>query len=646
MQIEQIVIYSRDGRSRAVKLHLGKLNIITGVKRRGKSALLEIVDWCFGRSDFSVPEGRVRDACSWYGVLLAHGSQRTWLARPEAPAGVESPSGMMLVPRAPDEPPPASDLAVNSDRRAVREHLNALLGIEEGEIPREEHRLKPALHISSAHAVPLCLQNQDEIASKTLLFHRQHDSELTDDLQAALPYFLGAVDPDTPRLRSELRRARRDLTRAQRHLELGRTAAKHAETRAAELLREASAAGLPTEGEEEPLLLLQAAVEAPASLQIDARDDSRSAELVRERRAVAAERRQVERRIALLRQFGREVEDFGIEAGAEAARLRSMDLLPNPNGLADGHACPACNRPLDEPDPTTVALMSAVEGLDAELGEARRIPVRTRAAVEELSERLEELDDRLREIGAALKDLENEGDRVAREGDLGRARAFVQGRIAEYVRLAERSRPRDLETQHANIHALERQIASLEARLDSEREQDEVDARLDAVSEAMTRYGRALDLEHVEPPATLRLHLGRMTTFARTPTGAKWLPTIGSGSNWVGYHLATHLGLHNYFTHQSRPVPRFLMLDQPTQAFYPEDVPPGQTVPSEDLDREDVLRLFRVLYDAVAELGGRFQLIVCDHAKLTEYGWFMESIAHDWRAADGLVPEDWPGPQP
>jgi hypothetical protein len=642
MQIEQIVIYSRDGRSRAVELNPGKLNVIAGVKRRGKSALLEIVDWCFGRSDFSVPEGRVRDACAWYGLLLVHGSERTWVARPDA-AGVESPSGMMLVPRASAVPPPANDLAVNADRRSVREHLSAVLGIEEGEIPREEHRLKPGLRISSAHAIPLCLQNQDEIASKSLLFHRQHDPDLTDDLQAALPYFLGAVDPDTPRLRAELRRARRDLTRAQRQLELRRAAAKHADTRAAELLREAGAAGLPADGEEEPLALLRVALEAPAAIELDATADSPSAELVRERRALASQRRQIERRITLLRQFQGDVEDFSTEASAEAARLRSLGLLPKPDGLDVGHACPACNRPLEDPDPNTVALADALESLNAELGEARRVPVRTASAIEELRDQLETLHDRLREITAALKDLENEGDRVAREGDLSRARAFVQGRIAEYVRLAERSSPRDLEAEHSNIHALEQQIADLEEQLDPEHEQEETDARLDAVSEAMTRYGRTLELEHVDPPATLRLHLGRMTAFARSPTGPKWLPTIGSGSNWVGYHLAAHLGLHNYFCLHERPVPRFLMLDQPTQAFYPADVLPGQTVPPEDLDREDVRRLFRLLYDYVEGLGGSFQLIVCDHAKLGEDDWFMDSLTHDWRTSGGLVPENWPG---
>jgi hypothetical protein len=44
---------------------------------------------------------------------------------------------------------------------------------------------------------------------------------------------------------------------------------------------------------------------------------------------------------------------------------------------------------------------------------------------------------------------------------------------------------------------------------------------------------------------------------------------IGSGENWVGYHPAAHLALHKFFTRHDRPVPRVLMLDQPTQVFTP-----------------------------------------------------------------------------
>ena len=42
---------------------------------------------------------------------------------------------------------------------------------------------------------------------------------------------------------------------------------------------------------------------------------------------------------------------------------------------------------------------------------------------------------------------------------------------------------------------------------------------------------------------------------------------MGSGENWVGYHLIAHLALHQWFVQRQRPVPSFLFLDQPVKDF-------------------------------------------------------------------------------
>ena len=46
---------------------------------------------------------------------------------------------------------------------------------------------------------------------------------------------------------------------------------------------------------------------------------------------------------------------------------------------------------------------------------------------------------------------------------------------------------------------------------------------------------------------------------------------IGSAGNWLACHLLAHLSLHDFFVAASRPVPRFLILDQPIQVYYPPD---------------------------------------------------------------------------
>jgi Protein of unknown function (DUF3732) len=77
-------------------------------------------------------------------------------------------------------------------------------------------------------------------------------------------------------------------------------------------------------------------------------------------------------------------------------------------------------------------------------------------------------------------------------------------------------------------------------------------------------YASRLQLEHGEN--SLRLDQKNLTVVADTVYGPLSLPQIGSGENWVGYRVAAHLALHKLFRTLDRPVPAFLMLDQPSQA--------------------------------------------------------------------------------
>ena len=125
-----------------------------------------------------------------------------------------------------------------------------------------------------------------------------------------------------------------------------------------------------------------------------------------------------------------------------------------------------------------------------------------------------------------------------------------------------------------------------------------------------------------------------------TDQGAAPLFRVGSAENWVGYHLAAHLALHRYFTRHDRPVPRFLMLDQPTQAYYPSDVEQDEGLPAGEDDRAAVRRMFELMRDVAAELAPDFQIIVCDHANLPE-DWFQDAVSHNWRDGEKLIPQEW-----
>ena len=54
MQIKSIVLYNAAGKTRELSFKTGAVNIISGESNTGKSALIDIVEYCLGRSEFEV----------------------------------------------------------------------------------------------------------------------------------------------------------------------------------------------------------------------------------------------------------------------------------------------------------------------------------------------------------------------------------------------------------------------------------------------------------------------------------------------------------------------------------------------------------------------------------------------------------------
>src|SRR5882724_12740697 len=81
IQILAIVLYSHDGQRRSVAIHAGAVSIITGASKTGKSALVDIVDYCFGAGECRVPEGPIRRSVSWFGLRLQLDSGQAFVAR-------------------------------------------------------------------------------------------------------------------------------------------------------------------------------------------------------------------------------------------------------------------------------------------------------------------------------------------------------------------------------------------------------------------------------------------------------------------------------------------------------------------------------------------------------------------------------------
>lgn len=650
MQLLSLVLYNADGRIRRLDFVPGALNIVTGESGTGKSALLTIVEYCLGRDTILVPVGPITDTVEWYGALwqlddAEHG--RAFVARPKPAGQNASTSTAMLEFGVHLDVPPFESLRTNIDTKQLRQQLGRHIGIEENQSEPGPWSLRPALEANLGHAALLCLQSQSEIASQSVLFHRMGEPGMDQALKDTIPYFLGAVAPDEALKRTRLRDLKRSLTRLLTEYEQAQLAAKTVNVELQALYSEARAAGLASDVDiSDQRALTNALQEArtvrlTGNIGIGPQDQDRRRELEERRDDLAAQLRVLMENRALLLSESKAAGQFVSALEKQQSRLTSLNLLPGNQHRDDGEEdaaidCPACGSKLNEPDPLPNALYTNLANLQQQVeGLTGTRPVR-RQALAELDTTAEDVREQLRGAGIALRNLDR-GRQISAETDADN-QAFTRGRIDATLARLQLTDEVSFEVLRQQLEQTRTLVEALEGELDDDVRREELTSRLVAVGRDIKAFAARLELEH--SAEDVRLDLARLTVVADTPTGPAPLARIGSAKNWVGYHLATHLALHRYLTLQERPVPRFLMLDQPTQAHYPSEKDNETGLPEEDADRRAVRAMFELMRDVVAELSPRLQLIVCDHADLPT-DWFQQSVRYRWRNGEALIPTDW-----
>ena len=85
LQIREIVLWPRNPNfePRRLQFELGKVNVISGASRTGKSAVIPIIDYCLGAGTCSIPVKTIRKYCEWFGVVVATAQGDKLMARRE-----------------------------------------------------------------------------------------------------------------------------------------------------------------------------------------------------------------------------------------------------------------------------------------------------------------------------------------------------------------------------------------------------------------------------------------------------------------------------------------------------------------------------------------------------------------------------------
>lgn len=645
MKIKSIHIYSHDGERRDLQFKVDGLNVITGRSSTGKSALSEIVEYCMGRSTFNVPEGVIRDKVAWFAVIYQFAHEQVLIAKPTPSSGGMSCSTAMQRRGSDLNAPEFKDLVVNTDDDAVVVLLSRLLGIPENRTDVAIEHSRESYDANIKHSFYYLFQKQGIVANKDQLFYRQNENYQSQTIRDTLPILLGVSSNERYELEAKLRVAQRDLKLSAKLLDQARDAIDTSQQKGISLFSEAKTVGIIAledrqAGADDVIDALRVALEwKPTSVPED--DGYRISQLEEDLSQLRKDRREVQVRIDSARQFSKRAGSFESEAAEQKDRLASIKALPK-NPATGEWQWPFCESNLALESPVARVLLNELATLDEEM----RIVAGQRPRLEAY---LTEQDGKVQEIVDAIKSKEAElsaaiaaNEVIAQMGTRNNAAARVVGRISLFL---ENLVPNaELTVREAEHRRLKFKVEELEKRVGADDSHERLISILNNISAQVSQYIRIFDAEFHAFPA--RLDLNQLTVVFDRPERPVPMSRTGGGENHLAYHLSALLALHRFAANNRCPIPQFLLIDQPTQVYFPSEKiykeADGSLEKTEaDADLAAVRRLFGLLLKFTQEDVPGFQLIVTEHANLRDQ-WFQDALVEPpWTKPPALVPEDW-----
>ena len=631
MQIKNILLVNKENKKRIIEFELSSLNIITGASKKGKSSLLEIVEYCLGSSTCGVAKGHITQTVKWYATLFQLDDTQVLIARKAPEAGENTNNSAYLDVSNNIDLSRLNELEANTNISDVVDFLSDKIGLVEQKTTVPENQTRNSFSISFKHSKFFLFQGQDEIANKRTLFHRQSEQFIPQVIKDVLPYFIGAAEDDRLSKLETLRVKRRERTQLVRELHELESLKGNGLRKAYTLVSEAISLGLISdrslELSEKALYdeLRKISTWQPEAV-VDLPDkNEKLISLEAEFDKLSQERRLINFKLKELAGYQEAMLGYQKEQNEQALRLKSVELF---------------KRVKNDDFPFKEKILFSLSKVSKNLeGVTTSIP-KVNSHFEELKAKRDELTEKIRKLQKVIQELNFLSEERVKARNIDIERAKVVGRISFYTDGINIDN--DTTGLEKKIERLQKSIDDLEAEVDPELLQEKLDARLNLIGLTMSRWAKALGLEHSEHP--IKLDLKRLTVVAETPDGKVPLDQMGSGENWVGYHLITYLALAKWFVDRARPVPRFVFFDQPSQVYFPTDLYVNGNLEeiAQDEDRVAVRKMFKWFYEVLRdEFAGKFQIIITDHADIDEE-WYQSSVIDEkWRGDKALIPKEW-----
>lgn len=635
MKIKSIHLYNHSGERRDLNFNLNGLNVITGKSATGKSAIFEIIEYCMGKSEFKVPEGVIKEKVSWFSVIYSFESEEFFIAKPAPASGNSSCSKVMFRRGINIIPPDYKDLRQNADDEYVVNILSDALGIESNHTNVDLEHSRDTFRVNIKHTFYYLFLKQGLVTNKDQLLYKQNESFQPQAIKDSFPIIFGGVDDEQIVKERRLRVLERDLKILNKRIQGFQDNDSENFDQARRLYLEALNFDLVEGDFDENFTLLEIIQYLKEVLKVKSNivNFSGGADIDKvesEIKKLKSARRNVLEELNYLKVSKKHTLGFNYEVDEQLNRLKSIYIFENINEIAFNNL---------EGGNIFKSISNEIESLEQELSSSNiEIPF-LGGLIDDLESRIVEINKKIAEQELSLSSLLMLSD--GGDNSILDQQNLVKGRISFFLETVQVSSidvgvVRERDRCQDSITRLKNDIAgeSFDIKLNSV---------LSNISIFLTQYLRDSETEFSEYPA--RFDLKNLTLVFDRVGRPIQMNRTGSAQNHLSHHVDTYLALHKYADTAHRPIPKFLMIDQPSQVYFPTvesyQALDGSIDNMVDGDIEAVTKFFKKLYDFSIHEVKDFQIIVTEHANLSD-DWFQDSLVElPWKKPPALIPEDW-----
>lgn len=642
------------------------VNVVTGKSSTGKSAILDIFDYCLGSSTFTPPKhGVTAEYGSLYFTVINLERSSLLLARSKdlkkAFLKEELDSNFELLEDITEDSFEDSGfLPINIFRKNLGRYFGLTLTTtdEDNELRsfRANQAKLPSPSVRSFSS--FILQQQNLIANKFALFYRFEEKEKKDQAIEHFKYFAGFVTPEYYSLRqreNELNAKHRTLL-----LSIKRITEQEEkfENELKELLRQYRAAS----GNDLQIGNIHAITSNPQIalerlLITPVQTNSESEEYKKLR---AAEERTLASQVASLRRCQNKLSDIesSIRLTQDIYHPEHLNALPESLKIEENE-CPFCNSQKSNILESANKLSDAIDWLNTKLKQSHYMRDSLEERKNEILKEITEVKKKIKLTEESINKIDKDTEDIAKIKTQYEVSLKVKTRIEILLENAADNERKRINEELARINA---EINSIKKTL---REKfnllEKKKAAEEFINTTMNSIGANFDFEEFYKPLNLHFSLDTFDLWHETEDGMRvLLRSMGSGANWLYSHLTLFLSLLKYFCSLKERcrIPTILLLDQPSQVYFPR-IDYGDAFNAHDLseksleseaslvdeDLQSVQNIYRQLVnfceETTKDTGITPQIIVADHADNLTLGpgFSFESLVRArWRThSQGLI---------